>query len=87
MTEPPIRAITAAWRSALIAVLCLLGIALTAAPALAQTAPVTARGGVHEDFGRLVLDFPQPVGTEIVGEGRHIELKFDRPANLDLGGA
>jgi hypothetical protein len=73
-----------AWRSPLWAAL-LLAAGWSTGPALAQTIP--ARGGLHDDYGRLVLDFETPVGAAITGEGRHVELKFDRPQKLDLAGA
>jgi hypothetical protein len=59
------------------------------AHAAAQGTPgaVPARGGLHEDFGRLVIDFPAATATDISGEGRHLELRFDRAAKIDLAAA
>ncbi|HVO04526.1 MAG TPA: hypothetical protein VMT54_20175 [Candidatus Cybelea sp.] len=71
-------------RALALAALALFGLAMLV-PAEAQS--VVARGGVHEDFARLVLDFTQPVDAKIVGEGGHIELHFDRPQALDLAAA
>ncbi|GAB2175276.1 tetratricopeptide repeat protein [Dongia sp. agr-C8] len=89
MTEPPLRRIArrlpAAWRAA--AAICLMGVCLVVASAgaLAQTVP--ARGGLHEDFGRLVIDFPGAVATDVSGEGDRLELRFDRAAKIDLAEA
>ncbi|HVT50155.1 MAG TPA: hypothetical protein VHE77_01215 [Dongiaceae bacterium] len=55
------------------------------APAYAQS--VGARGAEHEDFGRLVLDFTQPVASQIVADGAHMELRLGRAASIDLAGA
>jgi hypothetical protein len=91
MTEPPFRRIArplpAAWRVAAAAVACLavFCVAFASTGALAQTVP--ARGGLHEDYGRLVLDFPGAVATEISGDGDRVELRFDRAAKLDLAEA
>ncbi len=70
----------AAGRAWLVAALCAVS-----AGAAAQTVP--ARGGLHEDFGRLVIDFPGATATEISGEGRHLELGFDRAAEIDVAAA
>src|SRR3954471_6655781 len=53
----------------------------------AQAQPVAARGAEHEDFGRLVLDFTQPVASQIVADGAHMEVKLGRAASIDLAGA
>ncbi len=67
-------------RAWLVAALCAVS-----ASAAAQTVP--ARGGLHEDFGRLVIDFPGATATDISGEGRHLELGFDRAAEIDVAEA
>ncbi|WP_395017857.1 hypothetical protein [Dongia sp.] len=86
MTEPHFRRIArtlvAAWHTGLVAVACLV---VVSAGALAQTVP--ARGGLHEDFGRLVIDFPGAVATDISGEGDRLELRFDRAHRIDLAEA
>src|SRR3954465_8208641 len=95
MTESPSRwkrqpliaaALVAGARAWLLAVFCVVGMSAHAA---AQGTPgaVPARGGLHEDFGRLVIDFPAATATDISGEGRHLELRFDRAAKIDLAAA
>src|SRR3569832_2942212 len=60
--------------------------ALAAAfPAAAQS--IGARGAEHEDFGRLVLDFTQPVASQIAADGAHMEIRLGRAASIDLAGA
>jgi hypothetical protein len=86
MTEPPHRRIArtliAVWRIWLAALFC---VAVVSASAVAQTVP--ARGGLHEDFGRLVIDFPGAVSTDISGDGDRLELRFDRAARIDVAEA
>jgi hypothetical protein len=86
MTKPSFRRIAsslaAAWRAGLLALVCA---AVLSASAVAQTVP--ARGGLHEDFGRLVIDFPGAVATDISGDGDRLELTFDRAAKIDLAEA
>lgn len=86
MTEPPFRRIArpmiAAGRAWLAAVLCWGALSASVA---AQSIP--ARGGLHEDFGRLVIDFPGAVATDISGTGEQLELRFDRPAQIDVAAA
>ena len=72
----------AAWRAWLAAVLCTVTLS---AAASAQTIP--ARGGLHEDFARLVIDFAGATTTEISGAGDHLELRFDRAAKIDVAAA
>ena len=62
-----------------------LAAAISGSPAGAQS--IGARGGEHEDFGRLVLDFTQPTSNQVVGEGSHLEVRLGRPTAVDLGGA
>ncbi|MDQ7247311.1 hypothetical protein [Dongia sedimenti] len=76
----------AAWRACLVAVWCVVAVSAGAA-AQATSGAVPARGGLHEDFGRLVIDFPGAVATEISGEGRRLELRFDRAAKIDVADA
>lgn len=52
-------------------------------PASAQDA-VRARGWTHQDFGRLVLDWPAPVGFQTARDGNTLTLRFDRPLAVDL---
>ncbi|HVY98291.1 MAG TPA: hypothetical protein VHA35_02235, partial [Dongiaceae bacterium] len=68
-------------------VLAMLGLlaALAAPPAYAQS--VAARGAEHEDFGRLVLDFTQPVAAQVVAEDAHMEIRLGRAAAVNLAGA
>ena len=86
MTEPPIRRIartlTAAWRAGLLVIVCAM---VASTSAVAQSIP--ARGGLHEDFGRLVIDFPSAVATDISGDGSRLELRFDRAARIDVAEA
>jgi hypothetical protein len=59
-----------------------LGLAI---PAHAQS--IGARGAEHEDFGRLVLDFTQPVASQIVADGAHMEVRFGRATPIVIGAA
>lgn len=72
-------------RRAAIALLAALALA-TAAPA--EEAPrVPLRVGSHADHGRLVFDFPAPVGYRVEEEAGRVLLRFAAPARLDLAAA
>jgi hypothetical protein len=66
-----------------------LAAVLWVAPAMAQSAPekILARGGVHDDFARLVFDWPDQVVASVKGDGQRLVLQFDRPATIDLKAA
>lgn len=64
----------------------LLGLFSALAPALAQD-NVRVRGGGHEKFGRMVFDWPAPVGYEAKIEGRNLIVRFDRPMATSFSGA
>lgn len=72
----------AAARAWFVAALCAVAVSGSAA---AQTVP--ARGGLHPDFGRLVIDFPGATATDISGDGSRLELRFDRAAKIDVAEA
>lgn len=75
-------------RAVLARLLPMLGfIAALAASSGTHAQSVGARGAEHEDFGRLVLDFPQPVASQIVAEGAHMEIRLGRATPIDLAGA
>lgn len=58
-----------------------------AAPEKPAASPqlVVARGGAHEAFGRVVFDWPQPVGHSAHISGNRLEIRFDRPMQTALG--
>jgi tetratricopeptide (TPR) repeat protein len=57
-------------------------------PALAQQAPqVGLRVGSHPTYGRVVLDWPDPVTYRAEESGNRLILRFDSPARFDLSGA
>ncbi|NKE15900.1 hypothetical protein [Neoroseomonas oryzicola] len=59
-----------------------------AAPAGAQEAPrVPLRVGTHADHGRLVFDWPRRVGYSVAEEPDGLRLRFEAPAEIDLGAA
>ena len=68
------------------AALCAVAVSASAA-AQGMSGAIPARGGVHEDFGRLVIDFPGATATDISGEGQRLELSFDRAAKIDVAAA
>ncbi len=78
------------WGSLLLALaLVLPGLALSApvpdAPPSAASGPVAgivARAGDHPGFGRLVFDFPHPVGLRVTHEGTEVVLKFGDPVPI-----
>ncbi len=67
----------------LLLISCVLVAAL--GPVAAQEA-VRARGGGHDDFGRIVFDWPATVSYEAKIEGRNLIVRFARPMGVDLGG-
>ena len=57
-------------------------------PALAQQAPtVGVRVGNHPTYGRVVMDWPDPVTYRAEETGNRLILRFDAPARYDLPGA
>lgn len=58
--------------------------AAAAAPALAQQA-VQVRGGQHEDFGRIVFDWPEKVKYRVVSQGDQLRIEFDTQASFQTG--
>ena len=72
-----------------IALLAALACALAPFAAAAQET-VRVRGGAHPNFGRLVFDWPAPVGASAKIEGNRLIVNFERPMAGDLskiGGA
>jgi hypothetical protein len=65
-------------RGVVLAVLLLWGMGL---PAAAQS--LEMRAGVHEGFGRLVFEWPQPVGHTARIEGDRLIVSFDRAVESD----
>ncbi|MBM3556985.1 MAG: hypothetical protein FJX47_15685, partial [Alphaproteobacteria bacterium] len=57
-----------------------------AAAAAAQDA-VRLRGWTHPNYGRLVFDWPAPVGHEVRLDGERLILRFDRPMSADFARA
>lgn len=57
-----------------------------ASGAFAQT-PVEIRGGVHDGYGRLVFNWPQPVVFEARIEGNELVVEFTDPLSSDLAPA
>lgn len=64
------------------AILAVLGLCLNLTmPEPVQAADVVVRGGVHDDFNRLVFDWPQaPKYTLSRGDDGHVTLSFKGPA-------
>jgi tetratricopeptide (TPR) repeat protein len=58
----------------------------SAVPAVAQTA-VEIRGGVHDGYGRLVFNWPQPVIFEARIEGNELVVEFAQPLRSDPSAA
>jgi hypothetical protein len=70
-------------------VLTVAALALANGVAAAQES-VRVRGGAHPTFGRLVFDWPAPVGASAKIEGNRLIVNFERPMAGDLskiGGA
>lgn len=61
--------------------------AADAAPGATAASPqrVVARAGVHQSFGRMVFDWPQPVGHRARISGTRLTIEFDRPMQTVLG--
>ncbi|MEQ9329438.1 MAG: tetratricopeptide repeat protein [Rhodospirillales bacterium] len=59
---------------------------LAASPGWAQTA-VEIRGGVHDGYGRLVFNWPQPVIFEARIEGNELVVEFAQPLRSDPSAA
>ncbi|MCA3273716.1 MAG: hypothetical protein ING12_17180 [Roseomonas sp.] len=57
-------------------------------PAMAQQAPMVGfRIGTHPSYGRVVMDWPEPVTYRAEESGNRLILRFDTPAGFDLTGA
>ena len=57
-------------------------------PAVAQQAPTVGfRVGSHPTYGRVVMDWPEPVTYRAEVAGNRLILRFDAPARFDLSGA
>ncbi|MFO0185671.1 MAG: hypothetical protein ACK55J_03425, partial [Alphaproteobacteria bacterium] len=57
-------------------------------PAMAQQAPTVGfRVGTHPTYGRVVMDWPEPVTYRAEESGNRLILRFDTPARFDLSGA
>jgi tetratricopeptide (TPR) repeat protein len=67
---------------ALAAAIGLGGVALGAAPALAETAEAVA--SEMNGFGRIVLNFPQPVKTVARSSNGVLVIEFDRPVDVAI---
>ena len=70
--------------SAFCAVLMILSIIGNLSPAWSQDS-VEARGWVRNSFGRIMLDWPAPVGYRAGIEGRRLVVRFDRAFTTDFG--
>lgn len=44
---------------------------------------LSVRGGEHQNFSRLVFDWPKPVGYTVSVQNGQMVIAFDRPANLN----
>lgn len=57
-------------------------------PAVAQQAPTVGfRVGSHPTYGRVVMDWPEPVTYRAEVAGNRLILRFDAPARYNLSGA
>jgi predicted negative regulator of RcsB-dependent stress response len=56
---------------------------LTTSAALAQV-NVNLRSGSHDEYSRLVFDWPEAAGYNISKSGSQLSLSFDKKANIDL---
>lgn len=74
---------TAAGLAALLLCATLLSPAGTAMGEEPAPARIRVRTGVHHGFTRIVFDWPQAVGYEVLQHGDQAELRFARPATLD----
>lgn len=67
--------------------LLLIGIVF-GVPAVAQEAPAVGfRVGSHPTYGRVVMDWPDPVTYRAEEKDNRLILRFDSPAQYDLSGA
>jgi len=66
------------------ATLALFGVLAVILPAQAQQA-VRVRGGQHEDFGRIVFDWPEQVQYRVVVQGNRLRVEFDTRASFQTG--
>ncbi len=55
-----------------------------AGAAAAQQA-VRVRGGQHDDFGRIVFDWPEKVQYRVATEGNQLRVEFDKRASFQTG--
>ncbi len=64
----------------------LSGLWISALPAVAQDAPIAVRSGAHDQYTRLVFDWPQGVTykAQESADKRKLTLTFDENATLDL---
>lgn len=49
--------------------------------------PVSVRAGIHEGYGRLAFNWPQPTPFQANAEGGTLTLRFGRPIEADLSAA
>jgi len=61
-----------------------LAVDLKRAPDNAPARRIAVRAGVHDDFSRIVFDWPGLVDYKAAEQGTSLKLSFDAPANLDL---
>ena len=54
------------------------------APAAVKAMPVTVRAAQHEGFNRVVFEWPRPVGAQVMLNGQHLTVTFDRIGALKL---
>ena len=68
------------------ALLVLLAGLFAAAGAAAQDIwQVVARGGVHDGYVRIVMEWPTATEFEATVEGRELRVRFERPFRADYG--
>lgn len=48
---------------------------------------IQARAAEHDDFGRVVFDWPSRVGYTTEAQGRQIVIRFERPVEVNLASA
>lgn len=64
----------------LLRTLLLVGVLWTlAAPAYAEAPALTVRAGVHEDYDRIVVDWPRQVAYTVHRDGAHVTVDFAAP--------
>jgi tetratricopeptide (TPR) repeat protein len=65
----------------LLAIIAVL-LAFTASPAVAQD-KLGIRAGAHEEYSRLVFDWPAHVGYTVTASGTEVTIAFDKGASMD----